>query len=195
MKTCTKCLVEQPYDCFHKGHSYKDGHRSVCKSCTAKKHSETYVKKTPEYFEEKRRLRELEKAEIRSAMKALKDAQKAERQKLAEERRKERRKQEKITFRKTPFARRAERNNAKHGTTGKLPANIVATLLVKQFCQCAYCNINILSNNHLDHKIPVSRGGTNTEDNVHLTCPGCNIRKGQMTHEEFLMASLPDFLT
>lgn len=42
---------------------------------------------------------------------------------------------------------------------------------------------------HLDHVIPLSRGGSHTPDNVEWACATCNLRKGSKTLEEFLSAS------
>jgi 5-methylcytosine-specific restriction endonuclease McrA len=42
---------------------------------------------------------------------------------------------------------------------------------------------------HLDHVIPLSRGGPHTPDNVAWACATCNLRKGAKTLEEFLSAS------
>lgn len=39
---------------------------------------------------------------------------------------------------------------------------------------------------HLDHVIPLSRGGAHSEDNLRVTCADCNIKKGALTADEFL---------
>lgn len=39
---------------------------------------------------------------------------------------------------------------------------------------------------HLEHKIPVSRGGTNEYNNLAIACRSCNCRKSNKTPEEFL---------
>lgn len=43
---------------------------------------------------------------------------------------------------------------------------------------------------HLEHKIPLSRGGTNLYDNLAVACQGCNCRKNCKTEEEFRKAVL-----
>ncbi len=58
-------------------------------------------------------------------------------------------------------------------------------MMCEQDAKCAYCK-QLLTVYHIDHKMPVSRGGTNDIENLQLTCPRCNMRKGAMTHEEYL---------
>jgi len=60
-------------------------------------------------------------------------------------------------------------------------------MLCMQDARCPYC-MTILDKYHVDHKLPVSRGGTNNPSNLQLTCPRCNILKGAMTHDEFLVS-------
>jgi 5-methylcytosine-specific restriction endonuclease McrA len=54
--------------------------------------------------------------------------------------------------------------------------------------KCVYCRADIRDGFHVDHKHPVSRGGTNAKSNLQLTCARCNMVKGAMTHEEFLVS-------
>ena len=42
-----------------------------------------------------------------------------------------------------------------------------------------------MSQRHIDHKIPVKRGGPDEEDNMQALCGKCNSRKGIQTDEEF----------
>lgn len=45
---------------------------------------------------------------------------------------------------------------------------------------CQYCGKPIPYQDmaHVDHRRPVSRGGTSEEENLILACPSCNLRKG-----------------
>lgn len=61
-------------------------------------------------------------------------------------------------------------------------------MLCRQDARCAYCRTLLPKGYHIDHKMPVSRGGTNDLSNLHLTCPRCNMVKGALTHEEFLVS-------
>lgn len=52
---------------------------------------------------------------------------------------------------------------------------------------CAYCEKNITNKEELtvDHKIPLSRGGTTIESNLVISCYKCNSEKSDMTDEEY----------
>ena len=49
--------------------------------------------------------------------------------------------------------------------------------------KCAYCGG--LGPLEVDHRTPLSRGGTNSIDNVLPACGNCNRKKGQLTEPEF----------
>jgi 5-methylcytosine-specific restriction endonuclease McrA len=53
---------------------------------------------------------------------------------------------------------------------------------------CAYCESALNRNYHVDHMIPLSRGGRNDWSNLAVTCGSCNRSKGTMTAEEFFQA-------
>jgi 5-methylcytosine-specific restriction endonuclease McrA len=65
-------------------------------------------------------------------------------------------------------------------------AEDVKWLFIDQEGYCAYCNADIEENYHIDHIIPVSRGGSNGRGNIALACPSCNLRKHNKTAEEFM---------
>ncbi len=50
---------------------------------------------------------------------------------------------------------------------------------------CAYCESSFSGSYHVDHMIPLSRGGCNDWTNLAITCGDCNRSKGSMTVEEF----------
>lgn len=65
---------------------------------------------------------------------------------------------------------------------------------------CAYCGTKVIAGARfsgqqlatIDHKIPLSRGGTWKRYNLTCACRGCNEAKGSMTAEEFM--ALPVYL-
>jgi 5-methylcytosine-specific restriction endonuclease McrA len=52
---------------------------------------------------------------------------------------------------------------------------------------CRYCRVALsIKTWSLDHKTPVSRGGTYDESNTQIICLTCNHAKAERTHEEFM---------
>jgi 5-methylcytosine-specific restriction endonuclease McrA len=55
-----------------------------------------------------------------------------------------------------------------------------------QAIPCAYCGTaTAKGGRHVEHKMPLSRGGAHSADNLAIACPDCNLRKGTLTAEEF----------
>lgn len=74
----------------------------------------------------------------------------------------------------------------KRRAAGKMPSRIdIGRMFCAQDAKCPYCHCPLLKY-HIDHKTPVSRGGTNSERNLQLLCPTCNMRKSDRTHEEYI---------
>jgi hypothetical protein len=70
------------------------------------------------------------------------------------------------------------REAKKRGNGGKLSPDIIFRLLKIQGTKCAICKVNVKKTGyHLDHIVPVSRGGKNSDANVQITCPKCNLKK------------------
>ena len=51
---------------------------------------------------------------------------------------------------------------------------------------CYYCDKDLVGIYHIEHMVPLSRGGMHDKDNIVLSCPSCNLEKGTKTAEEFL---------
>lgn len=51
---------------------------------------------------------------------------------------------------------------------------------------CAYCLNPLSVKSHLDHVLPLSRGGCNQIDNIVVSCADCNLHKGTKTPLEFV---------
>ena len=61
-----------------------------------------------------------------------------------------------------------------------------AAIARSQGYRCMYCGVRLRTENlQIDHMYPVSRGGSNDDDNLQALCRRCNIRKGNHTDEEF----------
>jgi 5-methylcytosine-specific restriction endonuclease McrA len=62
---------------------------------------------------------------------------------------------------------------------------IRVTRLIESFL-CPYCQKWHIGTPSIDHKIPISRGGPHSLENLSLCCLRCNSAKGALTVEEFM---------
>ena len=62
--------------------------------------------------------------------------------------------------------------------------NLRSLVFIRDSHTCQYCGSKS-EKLHCDHVIPVSRGGTNTLDNLTTACQRCNLSKGSKTLEEW----------
>jgi 5-methylcytosine-specific restriction endonuclease McrA len=69
---------------------------------------------------------------------------------------------------------------------GTFGAQDVRNLLDQQEGRCLYCGCDLSDGFHVDHMIPIARGGSNGAENLALACPPCNLHKSAKTAEEFL---------
>lgn len=56
----------------------------------------------------------------------------------------------------------------------------VSRLLSRQGGRCAYCRKELTLRYHLDHVVPIARGGRHSIGNLVATCPLCNYKKGKL---------------
>lgn len=63
----------------------------------------------------------------------------------------------------------------------------IEELFISQEAVCPGCmgDLNELTF-HVDHKQPISKGGSNWPDNLQLLCPECNLRKSDTDYEVWL---------
>lgn len=69
------------------------------------------------------------------------------------------------------------RSARKRGAEGRHTADDVASIRASQKDKCAYCRARLLGGGHLDHIIPLSRGGSNWPRNLQWLCGPCNLSK------------------
>lgn len=82
-------------------------------------------------------------------------------------------------------AKNAKRAARKRNAEGAYTAADVHALLKAQKGRCAYCRGKLAAAYHVDHIIPLSRGGPNTRANIQICCVSCNCRKGTKDPVEF----------
>lgn len=74
-------------------------------------------------------------------------------------------------------AYQAKRRTLKLQTHGQFTDEDVKQLYVLQKGRCTVCKKSIEGGYHIDHIVPLSKGGMNDRDNIQLLCPTCNLTK------------------
>lgn len=68
---------------------------------------------------------------------------------------------------------------------GSFGADDVRRLYAAQKGKCLWCGKPVGENYHVDHIIPLVKGGANHAGNICIACPPCNLAKGQQMPSEF----------
>lgn len=199
VKLCNACGKTLPLEAFSKNKRMKDGLQTQCKPCMrrlqdkwrainpdkVKKIAKRSYLKNQDYNKDRARKRYWDDPDYAAQWaKNNKDLCRASRQRYYVKNKEKLRQKSRDWDRKNPdkFKERMQRSaNARRarlaGVGGKLSKGIVQKLLKLQKGRCAYC-ATALHKHHLDHIIPLALGGKNTDYNVQLLCPPCNMSKG-----------------
>jgi 5-methylcytosine-specific restriction endonuclease McrA len=86
-------------------------------------------------------------------------------------------------------AHKHNRRAQKINNGGRHTAQDILNLFTLQSGKCPYCSVELSSTKrnsfHVDHVIPISKGGSNGPENLQLLCPTCNLSKRAKLPEEF----------
>lgn len=58
-----------------------------------------------------------------------------------------------------------------------LPRGTIARIGTAQRWRCTVCGVNVRRKYHVDHVVPLARGGEHVPSNLQLLCPPCNLAK------------------
>lgn len=194
-KTCTKCGCFKPAttDFFYSRSQAKSGLQAYCKICGSAygreycvRNRDALLKRWSEY-----RLENLGKRseQFKQYYEQNRDVIMARSRRWYQENKEARLAWERVYHKKNPGIKRGKNRRRR---ARKLNAQCtpytdadVADLWYAQGGNCAYCAVPLFGDYHLDHVVPLSRGGADALTNIVLACPSCNLRKGVKTGEEF----------
>jgi hypothetical protein len=185
LKRCPRCGEIKPRSEFHRNASCKDGLATWCKDCACasarmwtaenrernRVNSQRWAAENREYKREQDRIyTESHKEEKRAYDKVYSQVN---RDRKDENSRRYRETDKGKTSRRYNVLRRRARKLSAGGTF--TPADIEA-IRVAQGNRCYICH-KPLKKYHIDHFIPLAKGGTNDPGNLRLACPKCNMGK------------------
>ena len=193
-KKCPCCGKTKSYSEFYKNSSRKDGLTTYCKACikiqSADYHKrnkekcqerlQNWRKNNPEKFKEQnKKWRENNPDKEFAKQKRYRESHKEQ---LYIKGKKYRANNKEYFYEKARIRKEAQKE-ASDGTV----TNAFKQLLYKQQDKkCAYCGCDLeKTGKHLDHIVPISKGGKHTASNVHWVCPTCNMSKSDRLESEW----------
>lgn len=91
-----------------------------------------------------------------------------------------------INLFKYKCSEKAKDNNQRVSYSSTLTALDILNCLKRNNFKCFYCNEFIETKTwHLDHVIPISKGGLNSNENIVSSCKECNLMKGALDLRTF----------
>jgi len=207
LKRCPCCMDEYPatLDNFQSDKQKRDGLSAYCKPCAHRKRKERdrtehskavrrnyYQKNYDKYAQRNREQYEKHKDKRQSSVRDYHNRNKvsvaAYKQQWAEQNRERTRAAAKRFSERHPDRVRVStliQIGKRKGAKGRYTSGDVRRIYIEQQGYCAYCNEWLGDKYHIDHIIPLSRGGSNYPENIALACPPCNMSKGDKLLSEW----------
>ena len=181
MKTCSKCKAIKQIKEFSKSKVGKDGVRSQCKACMAAynvAYRAANRETTAAYYAANRDNKSASQSAWCYANRDAISARYAANPGKVAAQQAEYRAANPDKMAAKARNRRARKRNA-HGSH---TAADIRRIFDAQRGLCANCHARLLKSGkqkfHVDHIVPLVRGGSNWPDNLQLLCKPCNLRKG-----------------
>ncbi len=185
LKRCRTCKEVKPAtpEFFHRGPSGKDGLRGTCKACRIQTSKEEYRKYALHRTEEQKERRRQYREQYRETHKERIQQRGRDFSRQYYWEHKQNRQQYYQEHREQDRAYVHKRRAHKMSQGGSYTTQDIERKFRAQKKKCYYCH-KPLSHYHIEHVVPLSRGGSNAPDNVVLACPSCNNSKhARLPHE------------
>jgi len=175
-KTCGVCKQILPFDKFHKRSASLDGLCSKCKDCQSE-YIKEYRQKNGDSLKEKKRI-------------YAKENIKKQRERWYNwyQKNREHWNAKSAAWWKDHSERKnvhtRQRYVTKLNASGHHTSEDIKAIKLKHNYRCNYCGTDD-SKGHIDHIIPLTKGGTNYGANLQLLCVSCNTSKGNKMPWEY----------
>jgi len=162
MKFCLSCNEYHSLDLFYKRSASKDGKDNYCIKCAIQKTKQHALNNKSAIMERQRIYRQLNGEKIKNRQKKYRESTNG-----------------KIIRKNLQNKRRIKEN--KGDITNQQIINLEQNAKV-----CYWCNASLKNKKvHIDHYIPLSKGGEHTLSNLVVSCKSCNNKKHAKMPEEF----------
>lgn len=181
-KWCARCKSVKPLDSFYRDSGRKDGRYPRCKACCSAHQSE-----------QRKAYYQANKETINAACRAYYAANKEARTEAATQFHREHPEVNRAATKKwrannpdkvADFSR--TRRARILGSVGTHTTEDILQMVRDQHGLCAYCECQLEGGYEVDHMVPLSRGGSDSWENLAIACPPCNRSKNAKTVEEFI---------
>ena len=190
-KICTKCGSSKPLSAFSSHHTTRDRLRPDCKACKVAA-NKIWARKNPD-----RRAASTKRSRAKNPD-VFRDRKRKDYAKFAEKRRATLRKwrdenREKVretnrlwqSKNKDRYLLSIRLCNERRRGKGPLTKTMVQAMMTSQRGTCPVCRVKLVKF-HIDHIMPIARGGDNAPENLQLLCPPCNQQKKDRDPMEFM---------
>ena len=203
-KLCTKCGEDRELYEFSKASGRKDGLKIICKVCDKEYYQankEAIAVRMAEYYQANKeniltqtavyyQNNKVQKAEYQQTNKEAIAVRMAE----YNQTNKEARAVYMSEYLQTPKGKLSSKNS-NHKRRALVKSGSISTeeleKLIEDNTECFYCGCDITDvNRHIDHFIPLSKGGLHDLQNLVVACATCNMKKGDKMPEEFMARQL-----
>lgn len=171
-KVCSRCGIDKPLSEYQKDKSRKLGVQKYCKECRYLQFLEI---KDTQHYKSKRKEYNAKRTEYHAKYREANRDKVNELSRNWSANNKEKRAIISLTY--------GGKRRSILKTGDKF--NKIKNWIKSQIKICYWCGVDCDNGYHVDHYVPLAKGGTHTIDNFVISCPSCNVRKNTKDPYEF----------